>query len=820
MRLKAAFRNFFRPRLIEKPQTKTNLLRVLLLTALIGFLADARFTAAQANVGIQPFGAYSGTFDQINVGTFGVHLDIPLYVRKGRGQGTDAGFHLLYDSGSWSWSGPGLGVSAINGKSTKHACPTSFYAPDSGSYWVWGWTIADQTGYLHIFPGSSTLNACQQITNQNTYPTSSLNEYASDGSGYYLSATGGSASVTTPSGQIVTFLDTPGGNQSSGVDANGNQGYNSGFYIDCTTNTAICPTSFGAQNGGDTVNTFLNLSGGIQSPASGPPTSVSPTVLQYKDPQGNTQSITVSYVVYNVTGSLSSQQARTEPLVDTITFPDSTFYKFGYYPSAIVSGAVTGYLQSMTLPTGGTISYAYANANNSGCGIWPSPYADYTGFTRITPDGTTSYSLAALANTTPNSEGECYTTSWQTTVTNADQSYELINFVGTTEAPGVVSGPVAYETSHAWYQAGSTTALKSTMRCYNGQTGDCTSTSVTLPITTLGVSTTFSAGDTSQNLTYFNANGLPTEVDEYGFGSSTPTRKTITAYASLGNVQDMPSSVTIQDGSGNLVAQTTYGYDEYSLTPSPAGLPGHNSVTSSRGNLTSVHRWLNTSNSTIDTHYNYDDAGEVLASEDANGNWTSFGYDSATDTCAVSTTPPTPSSGVSQATSAICDPNSGLVTSRTDANGATTTYSYDLMFRPTGSTTTKSGVVAASTSRSYSGSSLPEVITDTVTATPSPTETSNRTLDGLGRVATSVLPNGATVATSYNAMGQVYSVTNPYLSISDATYGKTFYTYDALGRKTIAANPDSTTKQLCYDGLATTGQTNCHMQRVFRPAVS
>lgn len=50
-----------------------------------------------------------------------------------------------------------------------------------------------------------------------------------------------------------------------------------------------------------------------------------------------------------------------------------------------------------------------------------------------------------------------------------------------------------------------------------------------------------------------------------------------------------------------------------------------------------------------------------------------------------------------------------------------------------------------------------------------------------------------TVITTYDAMGRVASVTNPYRSIGDSTYGVTSYTYDALSRKLLPCQQDNDT---------------------------
>jgi YD repeat-containing protein len=68
--------------------------------------------------------------------------------------------------------------------------------------------------------------------------------------------------------------------------------------------------------------------------------------------------------------------------------------------------------------------------------------------------------------------------------------------------------------------------------------------------------------------------------------------------------------------------------------------------------------------------------------------------------------------------------------------------------------------------------------------------------DGLGRKITSksVTPDCTSpieVDTVYDSMGRVYTVSNPYCTPSDRTYGLTTYNYDALGRKTQVTTPDN-----------------------------
>src|SRR5205085_2878739 len=79
--------------------------------------------------------------------------------------------------------------------------------------------------------------------------------------------------------------------------------------------------------------------------------------------------------------------------------------------------------------------------------------------------------------------------------------------------------------------------------------------------------------------------------------------------------------------------------------------------------------------------------------------------------------------------------------------------------------------------------------------------------DGLGRQSQTqhLTPSGASyVTTTYDPLGRVASVTNPYFSTSDPTYGVTQTQYDALGRVTQTLKPDSSISAAQYSGSCAT----------------
>ena len=108
-------------------------------------------------------------------------------------------------------------------------------------------------------------------------------------------------------------------------------------------------------------------------------------------------------------------------------------------------------------------------------------------------------------------------------------------------------------------------------------------------------------------------------------------------------------------------------------------------------------------------------------------------------------------------------------------------------------------------------------------ATPSPTQTSLTAFDGLGHTVRSVLTSdpkcasGDRTDTTYDGFGHVHTVSNPYCTTSDPTYGLTTYAYDALGRTTQVTRPDNSTILTNYIGRATQVQDEGNgTQRVTR----
>lgn len=736
-------------------------------------------SAVRSQVGIQPLGTYTAKPDNINIGNLSVHYDIPLFSRHERGSGTDVLVHLIYDGGPLIGHYKNLDIHSAGwrlmvGTSSAYSGHVTQTVTDwdcgpntiSGNLQYFSYSVVDQTGYTHYFPYQQTWTSCDQSYNQLTGPS-----YASDGSGYALiKAFQKSYTVATPSGVQLNCVDTSGTDDCTAVDTNGNSTH--AFYLG----------NVGTLSFSDPASSYLGVTGAVPSNSSG-----TSDVVTYKDTSGTIQHVSLTFGSYLLRAASDNGNDVSVHYPSAINFPDGSSYQFQYEASPYDSGYYTGRLSSVTLPTGGTISYTYSDVFTPGCGI--SGYY-VSGISRVTSDGATQY-----ASTKSFASADCFLNGGTstTTVTEAAARSSIYSFVFGYDS---VVESYTLETSHQIFNGGSLsgTPVEATARCYNGNTTNCVTASVQHPITQIDETTTKDGIATSRVVQVLNTVSLPTEVDEYDYGASAPTKKTITQYASLGNyILDRISSITVTNGSNQTVGQVSYGYDESSLTGT-SSLPSHSTVSGARGNRTSQHVWLNTTGGTLDTSWEYDDAGQVRRQIDGRGNGTKFDYDTATDSCLWTRTYPyTPSGATSPLKeSATCNAYTGAKETATDMNGTVTNYTYDSMLRSSGSTKRDtSNTLKAQITTAYAYSGGREIVTTVTSADPSPSMTTTKTLDGYGRIYSESQPGGTVVDTRYDALGRVHTVSNPYLSASDSTYGITTYGYDALDRQTSVLRPDN-----------------------------
>ncbi|HEV3038443.1 MAG TPA: RHS repeat-associated core domain-containing protein [Candidatus Angelobacter sp.] len=288
---------------------------------------------------------------------------------------------------------------------------------------------------------------------------------------------------------------------------------------------------------------------------------------------------------------------------------------------------------------------------------------------------------------------------------------------------------------------------------------------------------------------------------------------------------DLPGSVVTKDGTGNRVAETDYTYDESQYLTASNITTQHGATSSAvRGNLTSMSRWLNPGNSTVSSHTNWYDTGEVYQQIDPLGNTTIHAYDSFHAGAYSTKTQDT----LGYIVSGTYDFNTGLLTSFTNANATTqasgnipgdaahtTNYVYDFMGRMTSAT------FPADPSGNHPQTTFNYPDLTTVEhlhkITSSLIDDGFTYFDRLGRAirAKHVLPGGnnALVDTTYDGLDRVASVANPYFSTSELTYGVTQSQYDALGRSVQTTSQDGSISSISYSDNCTTTTDEAGKQR-------
>jgi RHS repeat-associated protein len=319
---------------------------------------------------------------------------------------------------------------------------------------------------------------------------------------------------------------------------------------------------------------------------------------------------------------------------------------------------------------------------------------------------------------------------------------------------------------------------------------------------------------------------------EYDWGPGVPgalLRETDTTYQwqvnsnyAAANMLDLPASVVVKDGGGNRVAETDYSYDEpaYLTTPTPAITTQHVAPPYGvRGNQTTASRWLNTTNSFVSSHTKWYDTGEVYKAIDPLGHETTHSYDPAyvgaysTQTCSPQT------GATTHCVSGTYDFNTGVLTSLTNENATaqasgntqgdsahTSNYVTDFQWRLTSAQTPPdpaNGGARAQTILNFSApNAFPVTVQRTRSITNTLTDSATNFFDGLGRgyKGQHVLSNGtATVDTTFDLAGHPATVTNPYFTTADATYGITTNQYDGLDRVTQTTKQDGSIAKVAYN---------------------
>jgi|GEM_PF-752730 len=493
-------------------------------------------------------------------------------------------------------------------------------------------------------------------------------------------------------------------------------------------------------------------------------------------------------------GSGVREASGSVDVLDSIVLPDNTSYHFQYDSY----GEMTG----ITLPTGGQVTYGYAN------------FTDYTGYTNRwvtsrTVDGNLwSFPPTLPACSTPpcplivNVTTPPYNDGTSTASDNYVYTYAVSN--------GTESG--AWITQEQYFHGSTSGTPVLTKTTDYGYVGACPAFSgsagqglekiretITWPTSgTLSKKAEY-CYDNFHNLTTskmwdYQPNGNFAAAPDREIDNSYKTDTADAAYTNA-NIVNLLKTTTTKGAGGNQVSQTTYGYDETALQPS--GVTTNLATpTAPRANRTSVSRWLNTSTSPVVSNTAWYDSGEVYQSKDPLQHTTTTYFDS------TGAYPNKICNALNQCSYQVHDFNTGLMTSFTDVNGSqagdpthTTSYTFDTLLRPLCTNLPDGG----QTCLSYPDAnhvSRQQIITASL-----PPDTSTTVFDGLGRVSQTqhTLPAGVSkVDTTYDPVGAVFTVSNPYFTTADPTYGVTQSFHDTLSRGVKTIKQDGSVSSAAY----------------------
>jgi RHS repeat-associated protein len=531
----------------------------------------------------------------------------------------------------------------------------------------------------------------------------------------------------------------------------------------------------------------------------------------------------------------------------TLIMPDGTTWTFTY--------DLYGNITSIGLPTGGSITYNWTEVSLPTC----------------MDDTKVSRAVATRTINDPVNPPQIWQYTWGTAQPDGSITNYVLDPNGNETAhvfnPVVPSLPCDFRETETRTYSGphaSGTLLKTVDTHYIGYGSDNSEGSF-LGVVLPDVITTTLPGNKVSKITrqYDSGNvagaiqsyGTVTDEKVYDYGTNSPgpllketattyQRQANSAYFDAGHI-DLPQSVVVKDGSGCKMSETDYAYDEsaypnVSYEGTVGALPAgtHQAVNAPNGNLTTVTRLLfdhstcsPAAQTSVSSHTRWYDTGEVYQQIDPLGRTTTISYDPAyVGTLATSTCSPS-TNGVAHCVSATYDTLTGLVTSFTNENATTqasgntpgdsahtSSYIYDSSWRPKSGQAPPdplNGGASAQTSFNY-GTAYPFSIQRQKSITNALTDVSTTYLDGAGRAnhVEHSTPNGASIVmTNYNGLGQATSVTNPYFTTADPTYGITQSYYDGLGRVYSVTKQDGSIASVSFNANCATTMDEAGAQR-------
>ena len=772
------------------------LLALILSLVSLTVLADS---SAPPITGMPPLGSISGgPFDSIDLANLDVHFSIPVFSR--RGVGIPFAYNLSYDSLVWvpvtsssgvtSWQ-PASG-SDFGWQDDAQAVAGNVYYTSSSTVYscggyketttLSGYQFVDPAGGSHPFGGSVIIVV---VTGGSGCGSSSVtpitNSPALDNSGYVLTTDSSTATVIRPSG--VKFYEGPairGSDSETVTDPNGNV-------------IQVANNSQGLTTITDTLNTqALQICCWLRR--------VDPTRYTYTAPNQQPANVVVSYVQYTVQTNFLVPNIHEYPatpmyLVDKVTLPDGSYYQLAYEKTNGSGSNVTGRIASVRLPTGGTITYSYAE---SSC---------YNLHNCMMADGSPSYMARTVG-------GGTWTYSRQLNPAGGGNPKFTLTTVFDPASPSNetdldFSGP--FETQRIAYQGpqSSGVILDATRTCYNGQPSPCNTSLVgNAPISEKQFRDYMNSGAWGNHLLRYDQYdpfyGMVMQEYAANYGNDSPIIRVVnynyndnSTRCQIRNICNRPDSVQVTNDQTQK-ALTKYSYD-------------------SNGNPLQISYWV-TGTTYLNQNYTFNSNGTVATASDVNGTVTYY------NTGGYSCNNAFPNAiqvqgdwGTTLKTQYTYNCNGGVVTQVTDPNGGITTMSYtDPDFWRLASTTDALGNTTAynyynvTNFSGGSGMGVGQTESGMIWNNGHSTSDSVITLDTLGRPFLSQrrqAPGSGsfdTVETDYDTLGNANQQSQPFTcslghGLSSCTAPVTTASHDALHRPLLVTSPGGATAAYAYN---------------------
>ncbi len=816
----------------RRPDSKNFRRMAVLMSVVLALLYWTGVAFAQGapngyQIGFPPHGDFSGTdFENVQLNNGNLHIEMPLWTAAGRGP--SVGFKYVYDSLGWGFN---ENCNRFSGDCIDHVTPApgkagvvgnhlrfTLVGPESYQFsmlrqqsvcsgtgitiYIYSYNMSAPDGTHHHFV-PDPVEAGPEAAYCYPHPSTL---YADDGSGWTLQIDPNNGSVSRAVRKDgIAFIPSA----HTIEDTNGNEVIN-----------PIPPNP-----GTDTLGRQFSTDG------------------SYYDSNGILQTIPVTYDNVAVQTHLCwaspgdycyEYSSSAWNVVKAITLPNGMTYTFTYGQGqcgSISTNSYYGQPCSVTLPTGGTITWGWNGDNETGPAL----------VSRLLSGDPAPWQYAGPSVTDPAGNQSVGTCTWYS------PPYTLFNV-----------NPRCYITKKQYYQGLSTsgTLVKTEQTDYWVTTGNCMCVPAILPIhqtTTWNQQNLVSRTETDYDSYSVGggptvSGGNPTEKREFNHGTGTwgaQIRTTDYGYLHLSNstylglnILDKVTSKKVYAGSsqsGTLVAQTLNTYDGVLITgngdTSGSPAPNHDYTNFStpnnlRGNLTQVNHGLKTGNNWtwLSTNNTYNDLGEMLTSTDPLSHQTSFDY---ADNWATINNPQCVSSAHSYGFPTTITDSLGhrlkrqffsctsLVGSEQDENDIQasrpgTTYTYDKMSR----LLTKSFPDGGSVTYTPNDLPLPSVpysVTQSTLVDPtfSLYMVGTTVFDLLGRVQQVQKHDPDCTAGlvkvdqtyGYGSQGRTTQVSTPYCSSPGGNYGlMTTTNFDALDRPVSVQQSDGSTTSTTYTG--------------------